>query len=481
MAGEELHIVVKRLILVRALRSVGQGAMVVDLTLYLKSLHWSGTEIGAVTTGAGLFGALLILLVGVISDRIGRRPFLLIYEGLTIVAAGMATVTTAGFVLVLAIVLAGFGRGQSGAAGPFMPAEQAWLAAHVKKPHRGRVFSLNNAVGFIGMAVGSIVAGLPAVVHRPTVLGDYRPIFLMVMALSFICSVLILMTKEDRRTKAELRTEGEHGAKAEGAAKQWHGTAQRGGPEQGLPVTADEGNAAAGITRKTPSSSDHELRMAGHAASSEVGEVPVAADVEKEMRHRENVAMMQLAAINTINGLAVGLTGPMMVYWFNLRFGASAAEIGATLAVGFLLTGLMSILSGWLSDKYGMVKSVTGMRVIGSSLMLLLPLIPSFWGASGLYALRSAMNRGTQGNRSALSASIVRDQRRGLSISLNALSMRLPSALGPTISGWLFDTGALNLPLFLTAGLQLLNAWLYQRMFGRYDKSGDDDARPGLS
>ncbi len=452
LAGEKLDIVVKRLITVRALRSIGQGAMVVDLTLYLKSLHWSGTEIGAVTTGAGLFGAILILMVGVISDRIGRRPFLLIYEGLTILAAGMATLTTAGFVLVLAIVMAGFGRGQSGAAGPFSPAEQAWLAAHVTQRHRGRVFSFNNAVGFIGMAVGSIVAGWPAIAHRPTVLGDYRPIFLIVMILSFICGIFIFITKEERRTTTERR--------------------QKAGMSSGERVQAS--------SSPTSSSSKGVIYRPEQAVSADAPEAALGTDLERSTRHRENVAMVQLAAINTINGLAVGLTGPMMVYWFNLRYGASSAEIGATLSVGFLLTGLVSILSGRLADRYGMVKSVTGMRVVGSSMMLLLPFIPSFWGASGLYALRSAMNRGTQGNRSALSASIVRDQRRGLSISLNALSMRLPSALGPAISGWLFDIGALNLPIFLTAGLQLLNAWLYQKMFGRYDKNSED-AVPSVS
>lgn len=422
--------------------------MVVDLTLYLKSLHWSGTEIGAVTTGAGLFGAILILMVGVISDRIGRRPFLLIYEGLTILAAGLATLTTAGFVLVLAIVLAGFGRGQSGAAGPFSPAEQAWLAAHVTQRHRGRVFSLNNAVGFIGMAVGSIAAGWPAIAHRPTVLGDYRPIFLIVIILSFICSILIFITKEERRTTTERRQQ-----------------ARMSSGERVPTSSSQTSSSCQGVVDPHPSE---------QVVFAETREVSRGMDLERRTRHRENVAMVQLAAVNTINGLAVGLTGPMMVYWFNLRYGASSAEIGATLSVGFLFTGLVSILSGRLADRYGMVKSVTGMRVVGSSMMLLLPFIPSFWGASGLYALRSAMNRGTQGNRSALSASIVRDQRRGLSISLNALSMRLPSALGPAISGWLFDMGALNVPIFLTAALQLLNAWLYQRMFGRYDKTSED-------
>lgn len=36
----------------RILRSVTQGIAVVDMTLYLKDLHWSGAAIGGVMSGA---------------------------------------------------------------------------------------------------------------------------------------------------------------------------------------------------------------------------------------------------------------------------------------------------------------------------------------------------------------------------------------------------------------------------------------------
>lgn len=435
--------------------------MVVDLTLYLKALHWSGAAIGAVTTGAGLFGALLILFVGVVSDRVGRRPFLLVYEGLTMLAALLAAWTTAGVVLVLAIVVAGFGRGQAGGAGPFMPAEQAWLASHVSQRHRGRVFSINNAGGFVGMAVGSVLAGWPALSHAQTVLGLYRPVFLLVMAISLTCCLLVLFTPEEREVSSGAQRRSAENRSSENVAvssKALHGA---------------ESNSAqqVGDTKRSADAEAPRLRAGANTMSpASQAIMQQQMEIEQVTRRRENRAMVQLALVNAVNGLAVGLTGPMMVYWFSLRFGASSADIGATLSVGFLLTGFVSFLSAWLADKYGMVRSVTGMRVVGSSMMLLLPFIPNFWGASGLYALRSAMNRGTQGNRSALSASIVRDNRRGLSISINALSMRLPSAIGPTITGLLFDAGAINLPIYLTAALQLVNAWLYQRMFGKYDQ-----------
>lgn len=412
------HPVAKRLLLIRGLRSIGQGAMVVDLTLYLKDLQWSGVAIGGTTAAAGLFGAALVLLVGVLSDKWGRKPFLLIFEGLTLAAAVAACLTTSAGVLIAAIVIAGFGRGQSGAAGPFAPAEQAWLARHVEPARRGTVFSANNAAGFFGMALGALTAGLPTLMHAPNPLATYRPVFLLVAVASVLC-LLLLSSMDEQRAIAS----GE--------------IVRRGGNDD-----------------------------AHHDADTR----PVVQD-DSTIRARENIAMLKFALVNTLNGLAVGLTGPMMAYWFSIRYGASAAAIGITLSVGFLMTGLMSIFSGYLAQRIGMVKSVTWMRVVGSAMMLVMPWLPTFAAASAVYVVRGAINRGTQGNRSALSASLTRDARRGLATSINALSMRLPASIGPAVTGYLFDVGQLSLPLVLTALLQLANAAVYQWVFGRYDVS----------
>ncbi len=430
-----LDVVAKRLILIRALRSVGQGAMVVDLTLYLKDLHWSATAIGGVTSAAGVVGAALILVVGVLSDRLGRRPFLLIYEILTLFSAVAASVTPQALVLVFAIVIAGFGRGQSGGAGPFSPAEQSWLARHVSQGERGAVFSANSAVGFTGMAAGAVLGGLPSLFHSVSPLVAYRPVFLTVGGFSLLCMIILLRTPESFHSV---------GAKRKFTDNQ---------------LTSRE-------------FLDQKLSRTEIVLSGPVGvhsDLSTPPDVERTIVRRENRAMLKLALVNTLNGLAVGLTGPMMAYWFSIRYGVSTATIGVTLAVGFLMTGVSSLLSGALAKRVGMVRSVTWMRIVGAVFMLTLPWMPNFPLAAVLYVLRNAINRGTQGNRSALGASLTRDKRRGLATSINALSMRLPSSIGPTLTGYMFDAGWLALPLLLTAGLQLVNAGLYQWMFGSYD------------
>ena len=66
--------------LVNALRSIGQGMLVVNLALYLHALGWSTTAIGSVLAAGGLLGVLLSPVIGIYSDRYGRKKFILFYE-----------------------------------------------------------------------------------------------------------------------------------------------------------------------------------------------------------------------------------------------------------------------------------------------------------------------------------------------------------------------------------------------------------------
>lgn len=418
--------------LARVLRSISQGIAVVDLALYLKSLHWSGTAIGSVLATAGLVGAVLILLVGVLSDRIGRKPFLLVYECLTVVAAALLTVSTNATLLSIVIVLTGFGRGQNGAAGPFTPAEQAWMAAHVPRSDRGRVFSVNTALGFFGMAAGCLLAGLPRLWSNGLLSpASFRPLFILMCIASAACVVVIATAPSERH-------------RADRASRS--------------PARVEEGRAAA-VESAAP-----------QTPTPRGGEVGGPVHDEERVRRQENRNMAKLALVNMLNGLAIGFVGPLMSYWFAAKFGVSAAAVGVTLALSFVFTGVSSVLTGALTQRFGMVRSVVWLQLFGILMMLLLPLARSFWLASVIYIVRSAFSRGTQGARSALSSSLTRDKRRGFSVSMNSLAMRATSAIGPSISGSLYDVGSLSLPFFLTAGLQLCSTLLYGRLFRDFDR-----------
>lgn len=191
------------LIATRFVRSIGQGALAVDLTLYLRALAWSAVAISAVLSAALLAGVVLTLIAGPLSDRAGRRGFLLGYEAAQALAGLAALLSAQPLILGAAAIVGGFGRGGNGAAGPFAPVEQAWLAQSISAIRRGPVYSLNSAMGFVGNALGAVIAASPSVLHGmlPGALA-YRPLFLLSAIGSVVCCALLWRTPDSEAQAA---------------------------------------------------------------------------------------------------------------------------------------------------------------------------------------------------------------------------------------------------------------------------------------
>lgn len=396
----KIHPMARKLMLVNALRSIGQGMLVVDLSLYLDALGWSTAAIGSVIAAGGLLGVGLAPVIGIYSDRLGRKPFILFSELLTAGCALIGVLSTNTILLFIAITLSGFGKADAGSPSPCAPAEQAWLAAFIPKSERGKVYSLNNALSFFGMGTGAVLAGTTALWNQILLGGSsFRPIFLFIFVVSLVTTSLILTI---------------HGGEAE--------------------------------RHKATPKEDSGILL-----------------------REENSAVLKLAGINILNGIAIGLTGPMMAYWFSAKFGASITQIGNTLAVTFFATGATSILQARLSHKHGTIRSIVLVRFIASLLLILMPLLSSFALVSVLYIIRTALNRGTQGAQQALSVSLTRDRRSGFASSINVFSLKLPTSIGPYFTGYLFGLGSLSLPFYIASGLQFSFAYLYGRIFSTYE------------
>ena len=412
----------------KVLRSLGQGALLVTFALYLDELGWSATAIGGLLSLGALYQAAFSLPVGVLSDRLGRKPFVIGYEVGIVLAAALALVSEHPAAFTIASVLGAFGRGQVGMVGPAAPAEQAWLAELVPAPLRGQVYSYNAALGFAGTGIGSLLAGLvplwAGVLPGPAA---YRPRFLLPLVAGAADVGLLARAKANKPRRQ---------AQSEEKRDRW----------------------ARGKGRLSPE--------------------------ERAIRREENVRILKLGAINAMNSMAVSLTSPLLSYWFAAKFGVGPGEIGPVYAVTFFATGMASVLTGRATRRIGIVRSVVAVRLAAVLVLLVFPFVPYFWMAAILHVLRSALNRGTQGARQALSVALVRDERRGFASSINSLSMGLPNSAGPAVAGALLNAGYFSLPFYIAAGAQFLYGILFGRMFQKYDTvpAADGQARaPGVT
>lgn len=387
----------------RLARSIGQGITVASFTLYLHALGYGGAAIGAVLMAGLIFGAALTAIVGPLSDRMSRRLMLLGYEVLAAAAALAAMLSSNHTVVILAATVAGFGRGANGAAGPFSPVEQAWIAHEVEGAMRRRALSLNATLGFLGMATGAALAFVPGLVaHHEIGLETYRLLFAVPLAGSLAVIAFI--------------------ARAEDSA-----------PPIATKPAAD-------------------------------------ARTFDEIRRHENRQLRRLALANAVNGLAIGIIGPLMAFWFLRRYGYGLAAIGPALALSFVFAAAGSVIGGRLSARIGAVRAVLWMRGIGIVLLAIMPFAPVFWLAVVIYAVRSAFNRGTLGARQAVTVELTRAERRGFAASVQNLSLQIPRAVGPLLGGWLIHAGDLTLPFLIAAGLQAVYVALYAHFFWDVDR-----------
>ena len=403
---------VRLLLAIRLARSLGQGVTVASFTLYLQALGYRGPAIGVILTAGLMFGALLTLIIGPLSDRRGRRNLLIGYEAAAALAAAAAMLSHNEAILIVATTIAGFGRGANGAAGPFAPVEQAWLARELEGAARRRALALNAALGFFGMALGAALVSLPAIAgHGFTDIENYRLLFAVPLLGSLFGIALLGFARE-----AVVQPVAMPGA--------------------------ENRHTVMRVTRE------------------------------------ENRQLRRLATANAINGLGIGIVGPLMAYWFASRFGQSPAMIGPALAAAFLAGAFSSLLGGKLSERLGAVRSVLWMRSAGILLLVAVPFAPGFGAAVFLYALRGACNRGTAGPRQSVAADLTRPERRGLGASVQTLSLQIPRAAGPILGGWLIHAGQFTAPFLIAAALQTLYLVLYRYYFGTLNRASEVSQAP---
>ncbi|WP_217236998.1 MFS transporter [Streptomyces sp. AC555_RSS877] len=164
------------------------GAFVATfMALYLTlDRGYSASYAGLVASLHGLGGVVSSLVGGVMADRIGRRPTLLVAQASTAVSVALL-----GFVHhPLAIAGVAFLVGMASNAS--RPAVQAMMADIVRPEDRVRAFSLNYWAINLGFAVSSMGAGFIAEV-------SYRAGFLIEAGMTAVCAVVVFLKLPESR------------------------------------------------------------------------------------------------------------------------------------------------------------------------------------------------------------------------------------------------------------------------------------------
>ncbi|MDE3228561.1 MAG: MFS transporter, partial [Chloroflexota bacterium] len=285
--------------------------------IYLVRIGFSAAELGLLFVAVAITSALLSATVGLLADRIGRKPFLIALPLLAGLAAMVFATTRSNIPLLFIFAgLGSFGRGAGaggGMIGPYQPAEQALLADSTPVRARNDVFGRVGFFSSLGALIGGPLAALPdalpdALPHMPvgvTEMTGYRIAFLVMAGLAVVAALLVIPIAETRH------------------ANQPHPSA----------------TASATRGRWNP------LRTVSPAAW------PV---------------LLRLWATNSVNGLAVGFFGPFITYWFYVRYGAGPGTIGVIYTLINIAALASNLYAPRLAARLGLVRAIFVGRILQS-------------------------------------------------------------------------------------------------------------------
>lgn len=405
----------------RALRSASQAYLVIVVPLYLAALGYSGVHLGlmfAIVAGAS---AVLSALTGFLSDRFGRKALVILLSLMT-AAGGIVFVFSTNFV-VLTIAAAigtigrGGGAGSAGAFGPYYPAEQPLIAEQMADYLRTTVFGALSFVAVLGGALGSLLASAPRLVHNlfglPIVDG-YRGLFALTGLIGLAMAAVVMPVTETHRPTARRR-----GAPHDAASPPPDSTAE----------TAHSGRLILGLSRPS-------WRL-----------------------------IWRFMATSATNGFAVGMLGPLLVYWFYRRYGATAADIGELYFVLNLVAAAPYLLAGRMAAYFGSVRAVVLCRGTASVLLAALVLMPNFWLAGVLYGARMIFNTLSIPVRQSFLMGVIPPSERSSAAGMASFPAQVGASISPYLAGYLMDQVSLDLPMELSAMLQGLYVVLYYVFF----------------
>ncbi len=403
----------------RVAMSAGRALAGVIVPIYLALQGFSAVELAAYVVVVAAASAVLSTAIGTLADQVGRKPFLVALPLVTAAAAATFAVTASHPLLFVAGALGSFGRGAgagAGAVGPYQPAESAFVTDDLPSQYRNAAFGFVTFSSSFGALVGSLLALLVPKVHAhgAAATAAFRDGFVAIAVASAVAGILAWWLVEARRL-APRRT-GAGGAGGRG---------------------------------------DRARRF--------------------RLPHHSRWLLYRLWITNTLNGAAVGMFGPFVTYWFFRRFDVGSGQLGLLFAAINAATMVSSLSAAGLARRWGLVRTVTVVRVLQAVLLVPMVLAPSFVAAGAVYFLRMIVQRIGLPLRQSYAVGLAHPDERASVAALSNLPSQLAMAGSPLVTGYLMDEVSLSLPFELAAVLQFLNASTFWLLFRRHPP---DEERP---
>lgn len=280
----------------RAVRLFAYGSLSVMLVLYLDAIGLAGSQIGLLLSLTLIGDTAVSLWLTTRADRFGRRRTLMIGAVLMAIA-GVVFALTDNFLLLLVAATIGVISPSGNEVGPFLSIEQAALSHIVSDHNRTRIFAWYTLAAALATAAGSLGGGLlvGTLQHAQIEpIASYRIGIVVYASLGVV--LLVVFSRLSPR------------------------------------IEVDKPSAPADV-EPTPA---HHLGLG--------------------RSHRVVLKLSSLFALDAFGGGFV--IQSMTAYWFHVRFGVSASELGGIFFGANILAGLSALAAARLAARFGLINTM---------------------------------------------------------------------------------------------------------------------------
>lgn len=413
-----------------AIESLAHGAFGVVQGLYIIALGLDETVLGLILSGRMLATAVASLPAGIISDKIGRKPVLIVGGILTTVGyLGMA-LSSSPLSMVIYSCIIGISQACRETSGAPLLAESS------TPKDRARLFGVNFSIGnFVGMA-GSLFGGA-----MPKQLAWLGQITAFRLSLAVFATITLLGVLPTYKMKKMQGIDGELSA-----------------ADVAIPATDLDAKDELATDLDGETSFSGSKKFFYGAA----GEIKSLFSIVKG----EGVGNLLMYTI--LIGFGAGLVVPFSNVFLSGKLRIDIALVGMILSFNHGATALAGLITPYLAEKYGKIKTVVGTQLASIPFLLLIALPPNIYLVSIALFIRSALMNMSSPVASNFSMEIVPPNQRGKISSLMRISDNIARALSAVAAGYIMSRWNYEIPYFFTAILYFGASMLYWRSFKDY-------------
>ncbi len=200
-----------------------------------------------------------------------------------------------------------------------------------------------------------------------------------------------------------------------------------------------------------------------------IATIPIRENKERPKRQRAFQLswklLGKLSITNAINGLGIGFLGPILVYWFFIRYGAGTDSIGILYTIVNIIAILPFLIAAPLAKIFGSIKTIVATRMFGVAALILMAFMPTFLLASIFFAIRMIVIAIGNPLRQSFVMGQAKSEERSSVAAISNLPQQITSSVGPAVSGYLIDYSMVEMPILIAAGFQFVNAIVYWYFF----------------